>query len=104
MCHWVREQDRRRDIAHGVLPAKPAFIRPRVVGAVAVALVALTAATALPLATSTPASSSEQKAAVAAVASRSTQPAVSVIEQTSTALDDGVPSGQRPGGHCDHGL
>ena len=113
MCHWVREQDRRRDIAGGELPAKPAksvFGRPRVVGAVAVALVALTAGAALPLATSTPALSgapavaSEHKAAVATVAARSTEPAGAVIEQTAAAMDDGVPSSPRAGGHCDHGL
>jgi hypothetical protein len=104
MCHWVREQDRRRDIAGGELPAKPAFSRPRVAGAVAVALVALTAGAALPLGTSTPPVSVEQKAAVTTVAARSTEPAGAVIEQTAATIDDGVPSTPRAGGPCDHGM
>jgi hypothetical protein len=111
MCHWVRELDRRRGIVGGELPAKSDFIRPRVVGAVAVALVALIAAAApLLLPTSTPAVSSEQGAAVTTVAARVNEPAGSIIEQTTTALDDGVPSSEGPhdtvraGGHCDHGL
>ena len=109
MCHWVREPDRRRDIAAEELPAKPGLIRPRFVGAVAVALVALTAA-ALPLATSTPAVPDEHKLAVTTAAVQLSEPAGPVIEQTALAADDGVPSTQRPpdsvraGSHCDHGL
>lgn len=105
MCHWVREQDRRRESAGGELPAKPVFSRPRLAGAVAVALVALTAGAALPLPTSTPAVvSDEQKVAVTTVAARSTESAGAVIEQTAAAVDDGVPSSPRAGGACDHGL
>ena len=110
MRHWVREPHRRRDIVGGELPAKSDFIRPRVVGAVAVALVALIAAAALLLPMSTPAVSSEQGAAVTTVAARVNEPAGSIIEQTASTLDDGVPSSEgahdtmRAGRHCDHGL
>ena len=110
MWDWVRKPDRRRDIVRGEPPAKSQFIPPRVVGTLAVALVALIAAAALLPPTSSPAVSSEQGATVTTVAARVNEPAGSVIEQTATTLDDGVPSSQgahdtvRAGGHCDHGL
>jgi hypothetical protein len=110
MCHWVREPDRRRDIVGTERPGRSDFMRPRFVGAVAVALVALIAAAASLLSTSTAAVSDEQVAAVTPVAARVNAPTGAVIEQTATTLDDGVPSSQatqdtaRAGGHCDHGL
>lgn len=110
MCHWVREPGHRRDIVGPQQPARSDLMRPRFVGAVAVALVALIAAGASLLSTSTAAVSGEQVAALAPVAARATAPAGAVIEQTATTLDDGVPSSlaardtPRAGGHCDHGL
>ena len=113
MCHWVREPDRRHDIVGTERPARPDFSRPRFVGAVAVALLALVAAAATLLSTSTPAVSREQVATVmpvTPVVARVNAPAGAVIEQTATTLDDGVPSSQRghdsarAAGHCDHGL
>ena len=110
MCHWVREPDRRRDIVGTERPARSDFMRPRLVGAVADALLALVAAAAPLLSTSTPAVSSEQVAAITPVAARVNAPTGAIIEQTATTLDDDVPSSlpahdtARAGGHCDHGL
>lgn len=114
MCHWVREPDRHRETASEELRAKSDFVRPRVVGAVAVALVALIAAAAPPLlSTSTPTVSGQPGGAVATVATvaaRANVPTGPVIELTATTLDDGVPSSpgahdtSRAGSHCDHGL
>jgi hypothetical protein len=111
MCHWVLEKDRRRETVDEHLPAKPDLIRPRLVGAAAVALIALLASAALLLPSSTPAVSNEPGAVVAAVAApRMVEPSGPVIEQTAAALDDDVPSSQGPhdsaktAGHCHHGL
>jgi len=110
MCHWVREPDRRRNIAGAEPPTRSGFMRPRVVGAVAVALVAITAGAALPLATSTPPVPDQQTAAGTIVPARMNAPAGPVIEQTATGADDGVPSSRvatdpvRANGHCEHGL
>jgi hypothetical protein len=115
MCYRVREPDRQHDnVTQQVLPpstSRLSFIRPRVVGALAAVLVALVATAALLLPSSTPAVSSEKAAAPVAV-SNVAVPARSdvVIEQTSTTLDDGVPSSTEVArntvrsGHCDHGL
>ena len=111
MCHWVRGLDRGRNISGAEPPSGSGFMRPRVVGAVAVALLALTAAAALPLATPTTPVVSEPTAPAMIVPTRSTnQPAGPVIEQTAATLDDGVPSSPavhdsvRASGHCEHGL
>lgn len=111
MCHWVREPDLHRETVGGELRGKSDFVRSRVVGVVAVALVALVAAAAPPLlSTSTPAVSAQQGVAVTTVTARANVPTGSVIELTATSLDDDVPSSRgapdtsRAGGHCDHGL
>ena len=117
MCYWVRDPDRQRaGVTQQPMPPEGTrlpFIRPRIAGAVAVALVALVAAAALLLPASTTAVSSETSAApVAATNFEATSDRSGVvIEQTSTVVDDGVPSSTevarssvRGSGHCDHGL
>ena len=115
MCNWAREPDRRQDnvtqVPQSTDRVRQSSTRPKVAVAVAAALVALGATAAMLLPPSTPAVSHEQAAApvgasIAAVADRSGN----VIEQTSTTMDDGVPSAGtdvatvRSSGHCDHGL
>jgi len=117
MCNWVRDPDRRQDNVTQV-PQPPesvrqSYSRPRLVGAVAAALVALVASAALLLPASTPAVSNDKATAGATVsrADTSDRSGGAVIEQTSSAMDDGVPSSstdvatvRSSAGHCDHGL
>ena len=114
MCYRVREPERRQD-ALTQLPrddARQPFLRPRVVGAVAAALVAVAATAALLLPSPTPAVSSVRATAATPVAKADTRDrAGMVIEQTGSTLDDGVPSADRDvvaarssSGPCHHGL
>jgi hypothetical protein len=115
MCYRVREPERKLDNVTQVPvpPQRQSFLRPRVVGAVAAALVALVATAALLLPAPTPAVSSEKAAAATTTVSRVDKADRSgpVIEQTATTMDDGVPSAgtdvatvRSSAGHCDHGL
>jgi hypothetical protein len=115
MCYRVfREPDRKLDHVTQLPlpPERQTFLRPRIVGAVAAALVALVATAAMLLPSSTPAVSSEQAGAAATTVSRLDADARSgpVVEQTATTMDDGVPSAtdvatvRSSAGHCDHGL
>jgi hypothetical protein len=112
MCHWIREPDRRGDTASDVTPTGIRKLTGRMAGAIAAALVAVVATAALLMPSPTPAVSSE-KAGAPVAASTSEVPVSSgvVIEQTSTVLDDGVPSSavdvrstKASAGHCDHSL
>jgi hypothetical protein len=114
MCYRVHEPERRPDHVTQVPvpPERPSFIRPRVVGAAAAALVALAATAAMLLPASTPAVPSDQAAAATTVSKLDTPDrAGPVIEQTATTMDDGVPSAgtdvatvRSSPGHCEHGL
>ena len=113
MCYRVREPERRLDHVTQVPlpPGEKSFVRPRLVGAVAAALVAVVATAAMLMPSSTPAVSSEQ-AVGATTVSRLDAPVTQgpVIEQTASMLDDDVPSSSsdvasaKTAGHCDHGL
>jgi hypothetical protein len=92
-------------------------LRPRVAGAVAAVLVAGFALAALVAPSSLPRATLEKAQAapipvtaqaLLPVAAKSTVPPGGVVEQTSTAIDDGVPTAlnetRRLGGDCHHGL
>jgi hypothetical protein len=115
MCYRVRDTDRQGEGA-AAEPRSPGstFIGPRVAGAIAAALVAVVAVAAMLMPASTPAVSADKAAAPAAVSDvtlakvAASERAGVAIEQTSTALDDGVPSSSTEvahpvrSGHCDH--
>ncbi|WP_280151410.1 hypothetical protein [Piscinibacter sp. XHJ-5] len=107
MCLRIHEPDRERQrAAHELLPPTNSgapLSRPRLVGAIAAALVALVVVAALffPSATT----------AVAGAEPTAATP-VRVVEQTATTPDDGVPSASEVArspagagaGHCNHDL
>ena len=116
MCYRVRQEQAEPERAGATPPQRPSTLerlRARVIGAVAAALVAGLAAAALLMPSSTPAvSAAKASAAPAPVAAgaESTVPVAGVVEQTSTAMDDGVPTSsssevaKSARGHCDHEL
>lgn len=112
MCNRIRESDRRPEGAGDATPPGIRKLTGRMAGALAAGLVALVATAAMLMPSSTPAVSSE-KAAAPVAASTAEVPVSTgvVIEQTSTVLDDGVPSNAADvrstkvsAGHCDHSL
>src|SRR5258706_4087030 len=85
VCYSLRELNRQRELAEQqpVSPSIPKLsVRPRVVGAIAAAVVALVAAAVLLFPASTPAVSTTKAAA----------PGGPVVEQTLSRTDDGAPS------------
>jgi hypothetical protein len=93
MCHLIRDAEPERRRAQSTLPpSEPsASARPRLVGALAAVVVAVIAAVALLFPASTPATSAATAEPTAAV------------EQTSSGMDDGVPSDSHHGA-CTHEL
>jgi len=83
MCHLVRDEEFERQRAQQSLPpSEMTSPRPRrLVGAVAAVVAVIAAAVALLFPASTPALSTSQPAAP-----------VASVEQTSSGLDDGVPT------------
>ena len=101
MCYSLRDLEReRRRAAQETLTTsdtEPRLSRPRLAGAIAAAVVAVAVAAALIFPSST--------TAVSRVQSPPAAPAV--IEQTSSAMDDGVhpvAEAKTGAGACDHGL
>jgi hypothetical protein len=104
VCYWLRDLDKQREPAsqqQETLPPSRVFSpRPRWAAAIAAAVVALIVVAALIFPSATPAVSTTKAAA----------PVSPVVEQTSTTLDDGVPSsthaarssGERT--HCNHDM
>jgi hypothetical protein len=110
MCYLVREQQAQPEPRGSSTPPSLERLRPRVIGAVAAALVAGLALAALVPPSAPAGVKATEPAAPAPLVSRaSVLPAASVVELTSTTLDDGVPSSKaemaKAGlGHCEHGL
>ena len=111
MCYLYREQQAGAAERGGAtLPPSLDRLRPRLVGAVAAALLAGLAVAAIVAPPSTsPRSNVKESGAPAPVAARTVAvPVTGGIEQTSLPMDDDVPSASdvaKAGlGHCDHGL
>src|SRR5438105_3307585 len=105
----VRELIRRREgAAQQPLPPSTPFMRPRTVGVIAAGIVALAAAAALVWPSATPAVPDTRSAAAVPAAPAALTP---IVEQSSSGMDDGIPSGTEvarssaaAGRHCDHDL
>jgi hypothetical protein len=110
MCHGIlAEQAEPGRSGAGAPTASPHRLRPRVIAGAATALVASLAAAALLTPPPSATAAKQEAAATAAlvVAARSLPPAGGAIEQTSSAMDDGVPAANgvtRHEGDCHHGL
>jgi hypothetical protein len=111
MCYLVREKQAGAAEGSGTtLPPSLDRLRPRLIGAVAAALLGGLAVAAI-VAPSTPSAtlSVKESGAPAPITARtSAVPMTPVFEQCSLPLDDGVPSASdvvKAGlGHCDHAL
>lgn len=111
MCYLVR--DKQAGAAEGsgaTLPPSLERLRPRLIGAVAAALIGGLAVAAM-IVPSTPSAtlSVKESGAPAPISARtSAVPITPIVEQGSLPLDDGVPSASdvvKSGlGHCDHAL
>jgi hypothetical protein len=93
MCHLIRDAEPEPRRSQSALPpsAPSASPRPRLMGALAAVVVVVIAAAALLFPASTPATSA------------ATAEPMATVEQTSSGLDDGVPSDSHRGA-CTHEL
>ena len=111
MCYLFREQQAGAAERGGAtLPPSLDRLRPRLIGAVAAALIGgLAVAAIVAPRSASPLLEAKNSAAPAPIAARSVAvPTTTVVEQGSALVDDGVPSASdvaKAGmGHCDHGL
>ena len=107
MCYVIRAEQAEPGREGASLPSSGFDrMRPRMAGAVAAMLVAGFAMAAL-VAPSPSMKSEQAVAAVLPVAEKVTAPPGTLVEQTSTGMDDGVPTAmdtRRSSGECHHGL
>ena len=111
MCYLFREQQAGAAERGGAaLPPGIDRLRPRLIGAVAAALIGgLAVAAILAPPSASPPLNAKESAAPASLAARAVViPATAVVEQSSATVDDGVPSAPdvvKAGvGHCDHSM
>jgi hypothetical protein len=107
MCYGIRAEQAEPGREGASLPSSGLDrMRPRVAGAVAALLVAGFAMAAL-VAPSPTMKTEQPAAAMLPVAGKMTVSPASLVEQTSTGMDDGVPTAmdtKRHEGDCHHGL
>ena len=110
MCYLYREQQAGAAERGGATLPPSLGLRPRLIGAVAAALIGgLAVAAIVAPRSASPLLEAKNSAAPAPIAARSVAvPTAAVVEQVSAPVDDGVPSApdvvKASMGHCDHGL